>query len=105
MAPPFLLDDYMPRYQLLSAADAAKKRALAYKHLSNCNLCPRLCGVNRFERTGTCLIGADVKVNTIAPHFGEGTESPVSSCHGHSLTTPHTLLRLRIFVHTRMNQS
>lgn len=27
--------------------------------------------MNRFERTGTCLIGADVKVNVIAPHFGE----------------------------------
>ena len=82
MAPPFLLDDYMPRYQLLSATDAAKKRSLAYMHLRNCNLCPRLCGVNRFEKTGTCLIGADVKVNTIAPHFGEGilpTPAPFSA--------------------------
>ncbi|QIW99168.1 hypothetical protein AMS68_004686 [Peltaster fructicola] len=71
LAPPFLLDDYTPRYQLLSSVDAAKKRSQAYAHLSNCNLCPRLCGVNRFERRGTCLIGADVVVNTIAPHFGE----------------------------------
>ncbi|KIW00503.1 uncharacterized protein PV09_08023 [Verruconis gallopava] len=71
LAPPFLLDDYLPRYHLLTATEAAKKRSLAYKHLRNCNLCPRLCGVNRYEKTGTCLIGADVKVNTIAPHFGE----------------------------------
>ncbi|KAF1348931.1 hypothetical protein BDV97DRAFT_296873 [Delphinella strobiligena] len=71
LAPPFLLDDYLPRYQLLSSIDEAKKRSAAYKHLSNCNLCPRLCGVNRFETTGTCLVGADVVVNTIAPHFGE----------------------------------
>lgn len=49
----------------------AKKRSEAYAHLSNCNLCPRLCGVNRFEKTGTCLIGADIVVNTVAPHFGE----------------------------------
>ena len=72
LAPPFLLDAYTPRHQLLSSIDASKKRSLAYAHLRNCNLCPRLCGVNRYERTGTCLIGAEtVKVSTIAPHFGE----------------------------------
>lgn len=73
LAPPFLLDDYIPRYQLLSSIEASKKRSAAYAHLRNCNLCPRLCGVNRYEKTGTCLIGAEtVKVNVIAPHFGEG---------------------------------
>lgn len=71
LAPPFLLDDYLPRYMLLSSIEASKKRSAAYKHLSNCNLCPRECGVNRFKETGTCLIGSDVVVNTIAPHFGE----------------------------------
>jgi putative pyruvate formate lyase activating enzyme len=73
LAPPYLLDDYIPRYHLISSVDAAKKRSLAYAHLRECNLCPRLCGVNRYEKTGVCLIGAEtVKVNTIAPHFGEG---------------------------------
>ena len=71
LAPPFLLDDYIPRYNLLSSTDAARKRSEAYAHLRECNLCPRLCGVNRFEQSGVCLIGANVKVNTIAPHFGE----------------------------------
>ncbi|KAI1503824.1 hypothetical protein F5X99DRAFT_76698 [Biscogniauxia marginata] len=71
LAPPFLLDDYVPRYQLLSSVEAAKKRSRAYAHLRNCNLCPRLCGVNRYETTGMCLIGENVKVNVIAPHFGE----------------------------------
>ncbi|CAI6342247.1 unnamed protein product [Periconia digitata] len=72
LAPPWLLDDYIPRHQLLSSVDAAKKRSLAYAHLRECNLCPRKCGVNRYEKTGVCLIGAEtVKVNTIAPHFGE----------------------------------
>jgi putative pyruvate formate lyase activating enzyme len=70
--PQYLLDDYVPRYQLLTSIDAAKKRSLAYAHLRNCNLCPRLCGVNRYETTGICLIGAEtVKVNVIAPHRGE----------------------------------
>jgi putative pyruvate formate lyase activating enzyme len=73
LAPPFLLDEpYIPRYQTLSAKDAALKRSRAYGHLRNCNLCPRLCGVNRYETTGMCLIGDKAKVNVIAPHFGEG---------------------------------
>ncbi|KAJ4990920.1 radical SAM superfamily protein [Stagonosporopsis vannaccii] len=72
LAPPWLLDDYIPRYHLISSIEASKKRSQAYAHLSNCNLCPRLCGVNRYEKTGVCLIGAEkVKVNTVAPHFGE----------------------------------
>ncbi|KAK0621597.1 hypothetical protein B0T17DRAFT_508931 [Bombardia bombarda] len=71
LAPPFLLEDYTPRYQTLSSVDAAKKRSSAYAHLRNCNLCPRLCGVNRYETTGMCLIGDKAKVNVIAPHFGE----------------------------------
>ena len=72
LAPPFLLDDYTPRYALLSSTSASQKRSQAYAHLRNCNLCPRLCGVNRYERTGVCLIGAETaKVNTVAPHFGE----------------------------------
>ena len=80
LAPPFLLDDYIPRYHLLSSTDAAKKRSLAYAHLRNCNLCPRLCGVNRYETTGHCLIGENVKVNVIAPHFGE--EPCIQGHHG-----------------------
>ncbi|KAB5572131.1 pyruvate formate lyase activating enzyme [Coniochaeta sp. 2T2.1] len=71
LAPPFLLDDYVPRYLTLSSVEASKKRSAAYAHLRNCNLCPRLCGVNRYETTGVCLIGEKAKVNVIAPHFGE----------------------------------
>ena len=70
--PQYLLDDYVPRYQLLTSIEASKKRSLAYAHLRNCNLCPRQCGVNRYETTGMCLIGDTAKVNVIAPHFGEG---------------------------------
>ncbi|KAA8648284.1 hypothetical protein EYZ11_009993 [Aspergillus tanneri] len=77
----FLLDHYIPRYQLLSSVDAAKKRSHAYAHLRNCNLCPRRCGVNRYEETGVCLIGAETaKVNVIAPHRGE--EPCIQGFHG-----------------------
>ncbi len=72
LAPPFLLDNYIPRYHQLSSVDASRKRSLAHAHLRHCNLCPRLCGVNRHEKSGYCLIGAEkVKVNVIGPHFGE----------------------------------
>lgn len=80
LAPPFLLEDYVPRYVNLSSVDAAKKRSAAYAHLRNCNLCPRLCGVNRYETTGMCLIGEKAKVNVIAPHFGE--EPPIQGHNG-----------------------
>ena len=79
--PAFLLDDYTPRYRLLSSIDEAKKRSLAYAHLRKCNLCPRQCGVNRYEKTGMCLIGAETaKVNVIAPHRGE--EPCIQGFHG-----------------------
>lgn len=81
LAPPYLLDDYIPRYQLLSSVEASRKRSQAYVHLRECNLCPRLCGVNRYEKTGVCLIGAEtVKIGTIAPHFGEGLLLQVLQC-------------------------
>ncbi|KAK3398571.1 hypothetical protein B0T20DRAFT_332817, partial [Sordaria brevicollis] len=80
LAPPFLLDTYTPRYLLLSETDASKKRSAAYAHLAKCNLCPRKCGVNRYEKTGWCLIGEKAKVNVIAPHFGE--EPCIQGHHG-----------------------
>ncbi|KAA8636490.1 hypothetical protein SMACR_01795 [Sordaria macrospora] len=80
LAPPFLLDSYVPRYLQLSEIDASKKRSQAYAHLAKCNLCPRKCDVNRFEKTGWCLIGDKVKVNVIAPHFGE--EPCIQGHHG-----------------------
>lgn len=77
----FLLDDYLPKYQLLTSVESAKKRSHAYAHLRECNLCPRRCGVNRYETTGMCLIGAQTaKVNVIAPHRGE--EPCIQGFHG-----------------------
>lgn len=62
---------------MMSSVDSAMKRSRAYAHLRNCNLCPRECGVNRYETTGMCLIGDTAKVNVIAPHFGEGMFKPL----------------------------
>ncbi|KAF3003428.1 hypothetical protein E8E13_001432 [Curvularia kusanoi] len=103
LAPPWLLDDYIPRYHLISSIDASKKRSQAYAHLSNCNLCPRLCGVNRYEKTGVCLIGAE-KVfcqNHDIAHQRNGFDltpeelaewymklQDVGKCHNINLVTP-----------------
>ncbi|KAK6533289.1 hypothetical protein TWF694_002242 [Orbilia ellipsospora] len=68
----FLLDNYIPRYRLLTGAQISQKKEQAIEHLRNCNICPRRCGVNRLAgETGYCMIGEKVKVSTIAPHFGE----------------------------------
>ncbi|TQV92825.1 radical SAM superfamily protein [Cordyceps javanica] len=79
LAPPFLLDDYVPRYQMLGTREAALKRSKAYAHLRNCNLCPRLCGVNRYQTTGMCLIGDKAKNSQFC--FGD-TETCIQGHNG-----------------------
>lgn len=41
------------------------------KMLSECRLCARLCGVNRYENTGFCGAGEKVKISRAALHFWE----------------------------------
>ena len=36
----------------------------------NCNLCPRNCGVNRFEKTGFCGETSEIKIACGTLHFG-----------------------------------
>lgn len=44
----------------------------AVQILSNCNLCPRRCGVNRCAgERGVCTIGRYAEVASYGPHFGE----------------------------------
>jgi putative pyruvate formate lyase activating enzyme len=43
--------------------------------MASCNLCPRRCGVNRLgDEVGYCGIGADARVSSYGPHFGEEAE-------------------------------
>ncbi|MGQ9472734.1 MAG: radical SAM protein [Candidatus Caldatribacteriaceae bacterium] len=43
-----------------------------YEHLRKCDLCPRLCGIDRFEgERGFCRGGLLPKVASFHPHFGE----------------------------------
>ncbi|MBQ3911959.1 MAG: radical SAM protein [Lachnospiraceae bacterium] len=42
----------------------------------DCTLCPRKCGINRYEKTGFCGMGAEAIVNIAMIHHGE--EPPIS---------------------------
>ncbi|OAA58308.1 pyruvate formate lyase activating enzyme [Cordyceps fumosorosea ARSEF 2679] len=86
LAPPFLLDSYVPRYQMLGSREAAQKRSRAYAHLRKCNLCPRLCGVNRYETTGMCLIGDKAKGhNGSGAVFMSGCNLRCVFCQNHDI--------------------
>ena len=45
-----------------------------------CNLCPRMCGVDREIRTGFCGLGSEMLIARIQPHLWE--EPPVSGTRG-----------------------
>ncbi len=44
--------------------------------LSECRICPRNCGVNRFERPGAC--GEDVRIKVASMNLNYGEEPPIS---------------------------
>lgn len=41
------------------------------EELKNCNLCPRNCGINRFEKTGFCKSGVNIKAARASVHKWE----------------------------------
>lgn len=44
----------------------------AYHLLESCELCPRVCRVNRLnDEKGFCGIGAEAVVSSSGPHYGE----------------------------------
>jgi len=44
----------------------------SYNILESCELCPRVCGVNRLnDEKGICGIGSMAVVSSVTPHFGE----------------------------------
>ncbi|KAJ8102874.1 putative radical SAM superfamily protein [Lipomyces tetrasporus] len=81
ISPQYLLDDYNPRYVMLTPKQIECKIAEAETYLHNCTLCPHNCGVDRYVSTGYCALGAQrVPVSNISPHFGE--ESCITGMNG-----------------------
>ena len=50
------------------------------EHLKECRLCPRECGVNRYETAGVCGVGGRPKLTNAILHFGE--EPPLAGRGG-----------------------
>ena len=60
---------------LYKSGELAKRIDRLYKVLESCELCARRCGVNRLRgEKGFCNSGLELKVSSIAPHFGEEPE-------------------------------
>jgi len=71
-----------PSYLELAQKGELKERAdEAYEILQSCSLCPRRCGVDRFQgQRGFCGAGERAKVYKFKVHFGE--EPPISGRRG-----------------------
>ena len=53
---------------------------MIYPELQACTICPRNCGVNRYQDKGYCQAPAELKINLAQLHFGE--EPPISGSQG-----------------------
>ena len=70
-----------PGYRSLLERSGEELERVAFERLAACNLCPRLCGVNRLEgELGFCRGGKLPKVSSYGPHFGE--ERPLVGRYG-----------------------
>jgi putative pyruvate formate lyase activating enzyme len=72
-----------PNYIQLLETGVLKERAkTAHQHLSNCNLCPRYCHVDRLRTSEgpICRIGERARVHSFGAHHGE--EDPLSGWRG-----------------------
>lgn len=41
------------------------------KYFINCNICPRQCNANRYDRSGTCSASDEIEISSIVIHKGE----------------------------------
>ncbi len=66
---------------ILSAERAAERARRLLGRLSECDICPRKCGVDRAGgEFGVCGIGFRARVASFGPHFGE--EAPLTGSRG-----------------------
>ncbi|MFH1428721.1 MAG: radical SAM protein [Candidatus Margulisiibacteriota bacterium] len=68
-----------------SASSFARRRkeihALAKNHMASCDMCPRVCRINRLaEETGECGCAGGIPVSHYGLHYGE--EPPISGTRG-----------------------
>lgn len=67
-----MLVTFEPSYIKLFKKGQLNKRATeAKKHLTQCNLCPHQCGIDRTLELGFCRAADKVLISSYGPHFGE----------------------------------
>jgi putative pyruvate formate lyase activating enzyme len=73
---------FTPSYlSLYEKGELSQRVRLLKEILKECRLCPRGCGINRFEgKVGYCGGGSALVVSSAFPHFGE--ERPLVGHHG-----------------------
>ena len=77
----FILDPFEAAYAQLSESELASRAEQAVAHLSHCALCPRDCGVNRWEgQEGACETGRYARITSAFAHHGE--EGCLRGSHG-----------------------
>jgi len=65
----------------LAEREAFSMKTSFSQQLSDCNCCPRKCGINRLqEKTAFCGVGAEIQIAHYGLHFGE--EPPISGTKG-----------------------
>lgn len=70
-----------PSYSFLDQSDWTARITLARELARNCKLCPRSCGVNRFDgERGFCGASGQVRISSAFPHHGE--EPPIAGTAG-----------------------
>ena len=64
---------FIPAYLKLHKTGELKKRGEAlWTMMESCNLCPRMCGINRLEgNEGFCKASSTLEISSHHPHFGE----------------------------------
>lgn len=73
---------YQVAYKKLLHSGELENRVIeSHKHLSNCDVCPLKCSVDRKQgEMGSCRTGLLAKISSFGPHFGE--ENPIRGFRG-----------------------
>ena len=63
----------VPSYLQLAAGQLSERADKAWEHMRDCDLCARLCRVDRLEtvKGAVCRIGEKAVVHSYGPHHGE----------------------------------
>jgi putative pyruvate formate lyase activating enzyme len=71
----------LPSYLELPVDELKERAQRAFARMENCDLCARLCHVNRLAgKLGVCKTGILCRVSSYGPHMGE--EDPLRGWHG-----------------------